>query len=69
MNIPDPLHDEILTVDQVARLLKLTVDTIYDKHIKGEIPGAFRIGDGPQAPIRFSKRVLMEWIIKEANRP
>ena len=68
MKQPDPLHDEILTVDEVATLLSLQPNTIYEKVEKGELPGAFRIGDGDKAPIRFSKRAIMEWIQKEVQR-
>ena len=61
--------DEILTVDEVADMLKLTPETIYARAIKDEIPGSFRVGEGERPPLRFSKRVLLEWIQKEANRP
>ena len=66
---PDSFHDEILTVEEVATLLKLEPHTIYARAAKDEIPGAFRIGEGEQPPLRFSKRVIMEWIQKEASRP
>lgn len=69
MTDTDPLHDDILTVDEVATLLKLTPDTIYQKLNQGHLPGAFRLGEGDRAPIRFSKKVIMEWIQKEASRP
>ena len=63
------MHDEILTVEEVATLLKLEPHTIYARAEKDEIPGAFRVGEGKQPPLRFSKRVIMEWIQKEASRP
>ena len=66
---PTPFEDEVLTVEEVAALLKLTANTIYARTLKGEIPGAFRIGEGEQPPLRFSKRVVLEWIHKEASRP
>lgn len=65
----DPMNDEILTVEQVAKLLHLEPSTIYTKADAGELPGAFRLGEGERPPLRFSKRVLMEWIQKEASRP
>lgn len=65
----DPMNDEILTVDQVAKLLSLEPSTIYTRVEAGDIPGAFRLGEGERPPLRFSKRVLMEWIQKEAVRP
>ena len=50
-------------------MLHLTPDTIYEKVERNEIPGAFRLGEGERPPIRFSKKVLLEWINKEATRP
>ena len=67
-NIPPP-QDEILTVEQIAEMLQLTPNTIYEKVERNELPGAFRLGDSDKAPIRFSKRIIMEWIEKEASRP
>lgn len=69
MKNPEPLHDDILTVDQVAELLHLTPDTIYEKVEKKELPGAFRVGEAERSPIRFSKKVLLAWIDQEATRP
>ena len=68
-NFSDPMDDEILTVEQVAKLLHLEPSTIYTRVETGDIPGAFRLGEGERPPLRFSKRVLMEWIQKEASRP
>lgn len=66
-NIPEP-NDEILTVEEVASLLKLHVQTVYRKIEQQELPGMFRLGEDNKA-IRFSKRVILEWINKEASRP
>ena len=66
---PTPSPDEILTVEQVAELLQLHPNTVYRRVEDKSIPGAFRIGDEDTAPIRFSKKVVMEWIQKEATRP
>lgn len=59
--------DEVLTVEEVAELLKLHPNTVYRRVEDNTIPGAFRIGTEEMAPIRFSKRVIMEWIKKEAS--
>lgn len=65
----DPMDDEILTVEEVATLLQLHPQSVYEKVEKNELPGWFRLGEAEKAPIRFSKRVIMEWIQKEASRP
>lgn len=69
MKSPDPLHDEILTVEDVAELLQIHENSVYSKVEKGELPGVFRLGDHERSPIRFSKRLIMEWIAKQAHSP
>jgi len=69
MDNKDPLHDEIMTVEEVAELLRIHPQSVYEKVEKHELPGAFRLGGNDKAPIRFSKRTIMELIQKEASRP
>ncbi|MFT4586932.1 MAG: excisionase family DNA binding protein [Candidatus Binatia bacterium] len=49
--------DEILTVDEVARLLKLKPQTVYKWAQEGQIPGT-KLG----REWRFRKSILDEWI-------
>ena len=64
-----PEQDDVMTVEEVSELLHLHPDTVLRKAHAEEIPGMFRIGENEKAPIRFSKRIIMEWIQKEASRP
>lgn len=49
---------DILTVQEVAQLLKCTPQTIWAKVRANKVP-YFRIGEG--GAIRFEKTALMEW--------
>lgn len=51
---PDP----ILTVDELARLLRLNRKTVYEAFQRGQIPGGRRIG----RTIRFARAVVLAWL-------
>ena len=53
--VQDP--DEIMTVEEVARYLKLKPQTVYKWAQEGQIPGA-KLGK----EWRFRRRILDEWI-------
>jgi excisionase family DNA binding protein len=50
-------HDEIMTVEQVARYLKLKPQTVYKWAQEGQIPGA-KLGK----EWRFRRRIVDQWI-------
>ena len=50
-------HDEIMTVEEVAKYLKLKPQTVYKWAQEGQIPGT-KLGK----EWRFRKRLLDEWI-------
>jgi len=50
-------EDNLLTVDQTSKLLKLSVSTIYSKVSRKEIP-AFKAGKR----LYFSRDEIMDWI-------
>lgn len=50
-------EDDLLTVDQTSKLVKLSVSTIYSKVSRKEIP-AFKIGKR----LYFSKDEIIAWI-------
>ena len=54
---------EILTVDEVAKLLRVNPKTVYAAIRRGDIPGARRIG----ATIRVSRDVVLRWIDGQAD--
>ncbi len=57
MNSEDTITDEILTLDEVAKYLKVSERTVYDWTQKGEIP-AGKIG----SVWRFKKSELEQWV-------
>lgn len=56
--------DEVLTVREVAALLKINEKTAYKLAAKGEIPG-FKVGGS----WRFERGVIDRWIRDKSNRP
>jgi excisionase family DNA binding protein len=55
--------EQLLTIQEAAALLHLTVPTIYSKHSKGELPDVCKRGKR----LYFSKQSLIEWV-KEGRK-
>lgn len=57
------MPDEVMTVGELAKYLKLSKPNVYNKVYAGQIP-FFRAGDPNRrnAPIRFLKRDIEAWI-------
>ena len=47
-----------ITVDEVASLLRITRNTVYDLFRRGEIPGGRKVGRS----IRFSRDTVIQWL-------
>ena len=60
---PTEQPEQLLTIQEAASLLHLTVPTIYSKHSKGELPGVCKRGKR----LYFSKQSLIEWV-KEGRK-
>jgi excisionase family DNA binding protein len=55
---PTEQPEQLLTIQEAANLLHLTVPTLYSKHSKGELPGVCKRGKR----LYFSKQCLIEWV-------
>lgn len=55
--------EQLLTIQEAANLLHLTVPTIYTKHSKGELPNVCKRGKR----LYFSKQSLLDWV-KEGRK-
>lgn len=53
----------VMTVDELARLLRVNRKTAYDALARGEIPGARRIG----RTYRISRDAVLEWLRGQAR--
>jgi excisionase family DNA binding protein len=51
------IHDEVLTISEMAALLKIAERTVYSLAQRGEIPG-FKVG----GQWRFSRAAIDNWI-------
>ena len=49
---------EVLTADEVAALLRVSRNTVYDMFDAGDLPGGRRLG----RLIRFSRTAVLEWL-------
>jgi excisionase family DNA binding protein len=54
----DQLLPSVLTVDEVAALLRVNRKTVYELIGRGEIPGARRLGRA----LRFSRDAVLDWL-------
>lgn len=54
--------EDFLSIQEAAKLLHLTVPTMYSKHSRGELPGVSKRGKR----LYFSKKILLAWL--EAGR-
>lgn len=52
------IPEKLLNVQEAAKLLHLTVPTIYSKHSKGELPGVCKRGKR----LYFSRQSLIKWV-------
>jgi excisionase family DNA binding protein len=54
----------VLTVDELAALLRVNRKTVYDALARGEIPGARRIG----ATYRILRDAVIDWLASSQGR-
>lgn len=55
---PTETTEQLLTIDEIAKILHLTKPTIYSKHSRGEIPGVCK----RNKRLYFQKQVIIDWI-------
>jgi excisionase family DNA binding protein len=48
----------VLTVDEVAQLLRVNRKTVYELLTRGELPGGRRLGRA----VRFSRDAVLDWL-------
>jgi excisionase family DNA binding protein len=54
----------VLTVDEVAELLRVDRKTVYEQIARGELPGARRVGRA----IRISRDAVIKWLAEGQGR-
>lgn len=62
---PTSTLPSILTVDELAVLLRVNRKTAYDAIAEGRIPGARRVGRA----IRVSRDAVLEWLHGQVREP
>jgi excisionase family DNA binding protein len=64
-------HDDILTTEEAARLLKVSERTLERWRVRRRIPYVEYPRQGAWAPIRFRRADILEWLrqrVVKANR-
>lgn len=56
------MHDQILTIPEIAELLRIAEKTVYSLAQKGELP-AFKVG----GQWRFSRKAIQGWIEEQTG--
>lgn len=64
----EEINMELLTVEEVAGMLRVDPRSIYRQVENNDIPGWFRLKNGTGA-IRFIKAKVMEWIESQTAQP
>lgn len=63
------MSDEgLLTTEDVAELLKVSVRQVQDMAAKDEIP-AYRVGGPKRGGWRFVRDEIEQWLAQQRNRP
>lgn len=55
-------QDDLLDNEQTAELLGIKPNTLEIWRCRGKGPEFVKMGDAPQAPVRYRRSVLMEWV-------
>lgn len=63
--LSDTAAPEVLTVDELAALLRVNRKTAYGALAHGEIPGGRRVGRA----WRISRTVVLEWLGRQGRVP
>lgn len=58
----------LLTTEEVAEILGLSVGTLDNKRSNGDGPPYVRIGRGSRAPIRYEQTALYKWIKEQSDK-
>lgn len=58
----NPTDRQLLTIDQVAVQLQLSVRTLRDWRVKGKGPPARTLGEGVQPRIRYRQSDVDAWL-------
>ena len=61
---PVPPDSAVLTVDELAMLLRVNRKTVYDALLRGEIPGARRVG----TTYRILRAAVIDWLSSGQGR-
>lgn len=59
-------HDDLLTSAETAALLSIKTNTLEIWRNKGKGPSFIKMGETPQAPVRYVRSVVLDWLAKRS---
>lgn len=60
--------DQLLTPKQVAELLQVQVQTLRVWRRKNTGPSWVTLGSGPQAPVRYSREAVDNYLLRQVKK-
>lgn len=58
--------NELLTSAETAALLSIKTNTLEIWRNKGKGPAFVKLGEAPQAPVRYVRSVVLDWLAKRS---
>jgi hypothetical protein len=59
-------NDDLLDNEQTAALLGIKPNSLEKWRAKSKGPAFIKMADTPQAPVRYSRLVVMEWLARRS---
>lgn len=59
-------QDDLLDNEQTAALLGIKPNTLEVWRCKGKGPAFVKMGDTPQAPVRYLRSALIDWLARQS---
>jgi len=59
-------HEDLLDNEQTAALLGIKPNTLEIWRCRGKGPEFVKMGDTPQAPVRYRRTVIMDWLARRS---
>lgn len=66
MTLAAPKSTDLLTTEQAAILLGIKTNTLEIWRTKGKGPAFVKLGNAKQAPVRYLKSTIVDWITAQS---
>lgn len=63
------MAEQLLTIEEAAKLLGLTRQGMYSARARGTGPPAYRLGPGPRSQLRYRASDIDAWLERHRDDP